>query len=457
MAQAAQITVKYKTSLRISLDGNPVLDDTIVSLPRRAAIDLPGIGEIQFEAGGGEDVQNLDRQVDVASEKLTKLLAECGAISLLDAQILAKSRQDIVEAEKQAKASLTIIAPLGIENLQKELIEVEGLASFGDDDKHAFKKPDELILLISQLEEDAESEQAEYLKIHKFSGDAKEKQIRLATEFDAAFQELRAAQQAVGPRDAHEGRRLEAAGVVTQIQVKLQDAQNAYTVLLASKPDLDTVKANLARANEAVLGVATRLKLLREMRSGLSATIELQAANGIEERRDEIAGRLEAARVRGQLLASEVAALTNLRNVIQEARDSARDAYFGPVKEELAPLLRILHNDAAVNFDTTSMLPSSFHRGDIEEEIETLSGGTQEQIAILTRLAFANLLTKQGKSLPIILDDALVYSDDSRIIKMFTALHRAAQNQQIIVFTCRQLAFVGLGGTKPILKIQNWV
>ena len=89
--------------------------------------------------------------------------------------------------------------------------------------------------------------------------------------------------------------------------------------------------------------------------------------------------------------------------------------------------------------------------------MESLSGGTQEQIAILTRLAFANLLAKQGKSMPIILDDALVYSDDSRIIKMFTALHRAAMNQQIIVFSCRQLAFASLGGTKPILEISNVV
>jgi len=29
---------------------------------------------------------------------------------------------------------------------------------------------------------------------------------------------------------------------------------------------------------------------------------------------------------------------------------------------------------------------------------------------------------------------------------MFTALHRVAQNQQIIVLTCRQRAFAPLGG-----------
>ena len=82
-----------------------------------------------------------------------------------------------------------------------------------------------------------------------------------------------------------------------------------------------------------------------------------------------------------------------------------------------------------------------------------LSGGTQEQIAILTRLAFARLFAKQGKPMPIVLDDALVYSDDDRIIKMFTALHRVALDQQVIVFSCRQMAFSGLGGTRPTVEI----
>ena len=86
--------------------------------------------------------------------------------------------------------------------------------------------------------------------------------------------------------------------------------------------------------------------------------------------------------------------------------------------------------------------------------VETLSGGTQEQIAILTRLAFARLFARQGRRMPIVLDDALVYSDDDRIIKMFTALTRVAAGQQILVFSCRQLAFQDLGGERPRVTLQ---
>jgi uncharacterized protein YhaN len=79
----------------------------------------------------------------------------------------------------------------------------------------------------------------------------------------------------------------------------------------------------------------------------------------------------------------------------------------------------------------------------------------REQLSVLTRLAFARLLARDGRPTPVILDDALVYSDDDRIEKMFDALHRQSRDQQIIVFTCRQRAFQKLGGN--ILRMTDWL
>ena len=78
----------------------------------------------------------------------------------------------------------------------------------------------------------------------------------------------------------------------------------------------------------------------------------------------------------------------------------------------------------------------------------------REQLSILTRLAFARLLARDGRPAPVILDDALVYSDDDRIEKMFDALHRQSKDQQIIVFSCRQRAFQRLGGN--VLRMTDW-
>jgi uncharacterized protein YhaN len=89
----------------------------------------------------------------------------------------------------------------------------------------------------------------------------------------------------------------------------------------------------------------------------------------------------------------------------------------------------------------------------MEEDFTRLSDGTQEQIAVLTRLAFAELLLDQGRPATVILDDALVFSDDERIERMFNIMTRAAERLQIIVLTCRKRLFTRLGA--PLLNMRS--
>jgi uncharacterized protein YhaN len=109
---------------------------------------------------------------------------------------------------------------------------------------------------------------------------------------------------------------------------------------------------------------------------------------------------------------------------------------------------------SAHTFDDRTLLPQTILRNGLEEDVERLSGGMREQLSVLTRLAFARLLARDGRPAPVILDDALVYSDDDRIEKMFDALHRQSRDQQIIVFSCRQRAFQKLGGNT--LQMTDW-
>jgi uncharacterized protein YhaN len=50
---------------------------------------------------------------------------------------------------------------------------------------------------------------------------------------------------------------------------------------------------------------------------------------------------------------------------------------------------------------------------------------------------------------------ALVHSDDDRIETMFTALHRVAQHQQILVPTCLQRAFAASGGERARVLVTS--
>jgi Uncharacterized conserved protein len=158
--------------------------------------------------------------------------------------------------------------------------------------------------------------------------------------------------------------------------------------------------------------------------------------------------RLTAALAATLALGREVAVLKTLIEALEEARKAARDRYFEPVLTELRPMLRLLWPGAELRFDGDSLLPGELLRDGKAEAIGTLSGGTREQISLLVRLAFARLLAKSGRHAPVILDDALVYTDDERMEAMFDALTRQAEDLQILVLSCRNRALRDLGGRK---------
>ena len=120
--------------------------------------------------------------------------------------------------------------------------------------------------------------------------------------------------------------------------------------MIAAAPDLDTAAAELKRAEDAVAAARQERAQLGERLAALSSEIRTLAGNGIEERRDELAGELEAVRGTEARFAQQAAALTRLQTALDAERDAARDTYFGPVQEELKPLLSILHRDAALSF-----------------------------------------------------------------------------------------------------------
>ncbi|MEM6963101.1 MAG: hypothetical protein AAF550_15350, partial [Myxococcota bacterium] len=71
------------------------------------------------------------------------------------------------------------------------------------------------------------------------------------------------------------------------------------------------------------------------------------------------------------------------------------------------------------------------------EPFETLSYGTREQLAILSRLSFAEILAEEGTPPPVILDDAPAHSDDPRFGQLLHLLQSAAEKTQILILTCR--------------------
>ena len=69
---------------------------------------------------------------------------------------------------------------------------------------------------------------------------------------------------------------------------------------------------------------------------------------------------------------------------------------------------------------------------------EAMSEGTADQLYLALRLAALELQRGAGQAMPLVLDDVLVTSDDSRAAQVFQALARFAQGGQVLLFTHHQ-------------------
>ncbi|MBW0157616.1 AAA family ATPase [Sedimentimonas flavescens] len=441
-ARRVSVTIDYVGARRVTKDGGEVPDGVPVALANADVLMVPGIGTLRFALpDAGTD--DLSAQLADAERTLAGRLADCAVSAVAQVhERLAERRRDEAVIDL-ALNSLKVLAPDGTEVLDIAIAKARG--KIADAPEGDVREAEEVS---TEFEAAIEAEQAGRQAWEQ----ARERVTEARIEAEGAEAKMQAAWDEAKRTKAALDRLEDEAELESNLaEARLDEEAKSAALndLTQDAPDLETAQANLHRAKTAFDNARSRLSTLREGRATLTGQINTHADGGIEERRAEVAELLEEATKRAARYAFEVAALVRLRDDLQAARDQAREFYFKPIQTELAPLLRILHDDAQIEWESDQILPGALQRGGDVEDFETLSGGTQEQIAILTRLAFARLLARRGEHVPIILDDALVYSDDDRIVKMFTALNRVAANQQIIVFSCRQLAFAGLGGERP--------
>ncbi len=432
----------------IGIDGTPLADGAERALTGSTALDVAGVGRLTLTLPPGRYGQD---ELATAEARRSALLAKLGVESL-DA---ARRREEAVRALNArldlARQRLALLAPNGLPALQEAIARLEAQSHGptelkGDPDavRGALARAEAGVI---QSRHAAREAQVVRDATHQAVVEAERALATIASDLSAL----------AGVLGAEEGRPAQMSVLAAAFEAAEQAfaaAQARVDGLRAGAMDLAGAEAKMRRMRSVRDGAMQEIARLREEAAELNGQIRTRADAAVEEAWQEAQDQLAAAHTRVAELEREVALLMRLRDALEAARGAARDHYFAPVMGELRPLLGLLFEDAAVTFNEKTLLPSTVRRNGVEEPVGVLSGGMREQLAILTRLAFARLLARDGEPAPVILDDALVYSDDDRIERMFDALHRQASNQQIIVFSCRQRAFAQLGGN--ILRMTPW-
>jgi len=234
--------------------------------------------------------------------------------------------------------------------------------------------------------------------------------------------------------DVHDDRRIKAAALEEQ------------RLRAPSQEDLGRFRIRVDRLQGALETQRSRLGSLDRDIANLEGQIQNAGGDGLGEKVVNLREERELANRDVEKHRARVATMTLLNETIEACYKEQRDRLHAPLRRHLQPFLNDVFPSAEIELGDGFSIAGIKRSGPGAETFAHLSAGTQEQIAVLVRLAMGAMICERGQAVPIILDDALVFSDDDRIGQMFDALNRAGQKQQVIVLTCRTRAFAALGG-----------
>ena len=463
VATNISFVVSPKARDRVSVDERPLsaLAESL-SVLGKTAIAITEIGTITVEPQIKNRAILLKRRQE-ANDELKASLEAVGVPDIASARNVAAQRREHERNLAELRRDLANLAP---GNRQKKLAPgLESLKTHVSELRGRLKSELEALRLADLPHEDALSE--EIAKTHdegaRLAAEVAKNEAALAGPQEVLAQadkQLRKVEDRVaglkgtiGTRNAdltasratHDDAILEAN--VRSFEIDASEKERTFSEMERIQGDtLETIDARIKRLEGAAVNHHRSVAALTNEVTRLSALVEANEGAGVDEM------LLETLAERDRLLATvaeftqEATVLQLLYETLETAEREAKNHFLAPVVARVQPYLKMLLPGADIVLDENLQI-SGIQRDGLAEEFEVLSGGTQEQLAVLTRIAFAELLLGQSRPATVILDDALAFSDDERIESMFDVLMRAGEKVQVIVLTCRKKLFSRLGAT----------
>ena len=169
----------------------------------------------------------------------------------------------------------------------------------------------------------------------------------------------------------------------------------------------------------------------------------LQNRLGQYQGRMEIIGSAEDLRLQHKRLSDRIArledtytALTIAQETLTQARSELQRRFAPRITQRAQELLGAMTDGRyqSLTMGEDFSLRASAEQEDVQWDAIWRSDGTIDQLYLALRLAVAEELTPDA---PLVLDDALVRFDDTRMAAALGILRKMAENKQVICFTCQ--------------------
>jgi DNA repair exonuclease SbcCD ATPase subunit len=452
----------------IEIDGHPLTaEQPSVQAVEPTTIVIPGRGQITIDPAIKDRDELLGQQRD-AKAKLKDALQAGRAKSANDAEDQYAKRQKLLQEAKFARQEADLYAPATADHdagAQALTDYIEGLrqvltremAELGIEERRAHQEAE---TALRTAQEQAEEARRAVDTARAALSAPEEALSRLQTDlgtvkarYDDGKERLEKLRDQLANAEAKcADDQLHANMDTARTEVADQEATVADLQAQRTDETLPQLEARVDRLEKAIEDRRDKRGKLKEKIAGHQSHIEVLEGAGLDEAIQQKARELEFGEEERSRLEREVQVLSLLLSTLRAAEQEAKERYLSPVLKRVRPYLQLLFPGADIKIDENLRIVGVVRESGYDEAFDHLSMGTQEQIAVLIRLVFAEMLVEQGRPATIILDDALVFSDDRRMNRMFDILNMVSRKIQVIILTCREQLFEELGGRQLSLQ-----
>jgi hypothetical protein len=457
---SAVVEFTAEADIELLIGGRPVALSTgqvyTLTATEAVAVQLPGVLTARLKPG----VTAADSQAKLAAaqQHLRDALTAGGVTSAVEARALDQRRRELISRRDQLTATLAGLC--GDDAIDELRVRLDALSTGQPAEVGLWETPVDAPTARAALEA-AEGERrraaVECATQRKVAAAAAEQIVERSTRATVLREKAAAAEIELV---TVQRRLTEARAVVGDDDLALRAHTAADSVRLAGER-VAALSASLAAATPdlvatefaAAVAAAEELAGRRNEAAGVlrDVTVEL-AVFGTEGR----AGKLDAAQIRREHAAAAHArtrgrahAAQLLRSVMARHRDNTRLRYVDPFRTEVERLGRAVFGPTfEVDVDSDLQIRSRTLDGRTVP-YESLSGGAREQLGLVTRLAVSALIAKED-SVPVVIDDALGFTDPDRLIKMGAVFDLVGADGQVIVLTCTPERYSGVRGAHRI-------
>ncbi|HEX7865353.1 MAG TPA: AAA family ATPase [Variovorax sp.] len=448
-AVATALEFELQPAAKVKVAGAGLSGSKRQTVIARTDIEIEGVGRITVLPGGA-DLESLAIDRDRARDELAGLLQALRAENV--AAVEERMRQQALRKGEASAATavLAALAPKGLSALAADIAVREARLAEARQVLQGMPPAGTAMLSSAQQAESEEGAARAALEAASVAlNDAKVAAGNAREQVKAAEDEL-AAVKATLDDPMRASRKTEAGAALTDAlaqQSALQDkvaelAQQLQTVNLpVLAQDVERLERSVTQAE------ATHNQRANEI-TRLEAELEARGALGQEEAASEKQRELEHAARRCAELERRANALDHLLKLLREKRSALARRLRAPLQKHLDHYLQILFPGAQIEVGddlSPGRITRQGLRGAQSGAFEELSVGAREQMGVVARLAYADLLKEARKPTLLILDDALVNTDEERLRQMKRVLYDAATRHQILVFSCHPEAWRDLG------------